>query len=1280
MLIISLPIIDHVLAVFVFNLILFCFVFSFTLSIMLSFLLLVSPFSVVYADPVFNVLDNYAGLICCAFLHVKLFDSLCILCTHGDTFISTKSKLLLVDLMGVVAKIFPEDTCCQIMTTPSLIQYAASIASLKAPDTAHKSFELIIALANAFSVSKLYDTNFRSAGDFRSFSISSFGGPSNSTSSTILSRSYRSSRVSLTPNGTTNNRRASTKVVTQPSMLLSSIALDMVHTSCTAGKMMGDSNGTKAELIHEMKLFLSSDVDKNALSYRTEITKVLNSKEGKEPFKWDWPTIIDIIDFLSQHHDRLGDVIKTKFIRRICGFYRCSLEEKGYFVNMEWEPTKLHYLECSCILYSLLVDTPLGLSFLESDRRGALFHEMINQFDQLIQSEVTVINGINSLSKNVLFNKPNNVFKLFSMNKTMAREYFCLLGRLASSQTGRTYLETTSILIQICNFGVNKVLDYVSRVAITSLCFTDCGYMSKNLIQIWTKQDITSKNLCIYCYTLLDCLLRCRTKEFSEWCLNLIIDLLVLKKKTFNDTYIIKYLETLCQDRIYLKSIVIRDELDITLPVLENVLVRYFAINEGFISINNRNLVNKYITSWKEKKTYEYVDNIEKNLVKALNGTHLCKRISSNISPISIQCLTFSNHPSANNGDLYPDGGVDVEGLLRIPWNIEVKVASSSNSNASSDGGEHIKLDTYLDCSNLHQNYNTCNADSEYNEVICDYTRLVKVRAIVMDSRGLPSSFPLMNDRTLMTSLFVGVCPVTKDGRVYTSVNDSSSVPLTGNLNASTSNLAGNNGSSYGKEGTAGADSPVPKFMKQTSTIARKNSLIIPTAQSSSRLSELGDRPNMTNSSEPLSTSALQFESLIEWSVCKPSHRQKMRQIDIPEKPGMFSIEIPGEPIVLIFNRFPKSSNINLDKVNKSIVYLEEIHYMLRLETGQSSFLRMPIHLYGQMARTTLGLKSLITENILSDNIKILYQDNGDSRNVRVAVWSLGHIGSTEIGMQAILSHDDNFVKRLIELATSSNNYAIRSASFSALGLISRNVTGSQQLHKCQWDCAPFHGIAVAIPRYPGDLFRHTSTASSKTPKNEQNIKLGKVGNETTSNASNITSNLKDDLNGLSIDTLSLDVHIEDEDVDEDGIGFDGTDNKTGKGFGGNLKSYKQSKIPVDKFSISTLLIEYRSQRDVNTNSLPGPPINDPGSTNSNPSYVTINIENEIIKCLSKLPGQILHNENYNKILQYKKDFSYIFDNRAFYILIHKILSHFTFKLSIRKFIIGLFSALAKKL
>jgi rapamycin-insensitive companion of mTOR len=1146
------------------------------------------------------MLDNYAGLLCASFIHIRLFDSLCWLCSHGDIDISCRSKDLLVDLMGVVSKVCTERVCSDLLTLPSLIEYAASASSMKFPDRAYKAADLLMALSNAFSVSKAKDSYSRQASlDTRPMSAA------------VKSNKKLSGRnLELSP--------SKKDPIGQP---LSSVVETLDQTSFSSGAI----NSKRGELAHELKLFMNSSIDKAEFSKQMDMTRILG-KEGKEPFKWDWAIIGDLLDYSLRNPERLNEALKTKFVKRLSGFYRCSTEEKGYFANLEWEPTHLHFLESACNLYFILSENEASTHFLSSDRRGMVFAELVRDLEAVITHAASTKSNNPSnvaalLTGQAYKNVTLNVFRPAGCMQTMSREYFCLIGRLCHSTPGRYLLNSCQTYDHLSHLSHYVSLDYLSRVVLTALGFTDGGFMSKDLLQIYTTSGATSTNLRLYCHTLLRALLRSRTKECCEWGIELMVEQLmfphssrksILRLATRSPFLVLtsflscRCIEEAVQDRDSLK-ILISKEPEVAGDDMDNLVTRFLAIEEGISYLEKLNWVEPQLTLWRTVKCKEYASRVEMSLAKALNTTYMKHQQSASINPIPIHTPAFSSHPSASSGLQYPDGMVDIEGLLRVPWNIEVKI--SAPSGVSMGDPEYLKIDAYLDSSDL--------ACPSSGDMTSDNLRIIKVRGIVLDSKGNPFPQPILNDRTIMTSLLCGVCPIMRDGTV---------VPSSEWLSPQVSNPSYNNltaGSSAPSESKS-SNSNVPH-----NSIHRRRKSVLKSSYSTSDMrsirSSYSDPPPLDLGSTQEPPVTLLSDGAQDWVRCKPSHRQKIRQSDVGSSSASFStdddrfsIEIPGEPVVLIFSRYPprlKAGNNDRNTPppryngNSHAAYLVEVHYYLKLQTGQSSFLPLPRHLYGELARSSAGIMILLSNRIIRDLLATLNSSATSPSDIISSLWALGHIAATENGFQAVISNDPQFVPWCIGRVTDASSYSVRACAFSVLGLLSRTETGSQQLLACHWESAPIHYVAVAMPKDPSVLFQ------SALPLNHE---------------------LKESLSG---------------------------------------SEGKETEPGIAKIPFQTCLPDLSS------------PIKKNRSPRRNSSFMGMTfdgmddpIESDILECISKLPGQILYKDAYYNLMKHHQQHPEAFQNRHLYLAIHELMAHYNFKLNVRRLLVGLFPLPSKRM
>jgi hypothetical protein len=270
-------------------------------------------------------------------------------------------------------------------------------------------------------------------------------------------------------------------------------------------------------------------------------------------------------------------------------------------------------------------------------------------------------------------------------------------------------------------------------------------------------------------------------------------------------------------------------------------------------------------------------------------------------------------------------------------------------------------------------------------ETTSDAGNLVKVRGVVLDNRGFPTGHPVAYNKVVSATVLAGVCPVTRTGRVLP-----------------------------------------PGEMK----VQRRKSTVSEGAyEAVSRMSSMVPPSNASLAESPLPNGANAYDLPVsyhldapyDWTSCKATHRQN-NFTELPD--GLFSVTVPGEPVVLIFSRRSPSNTASGNstsmrlgrgsttdgnsgrppsagkaaggKVNSSgLVWLVEVQYFFRLETGQvrillflrclpliltillrmqAIFVPMPPHIYGELTRTMEGCEVLAKRKVVSDLLSRAHQ------------------------------------------------------------------------------------------------------------------------------------------------------------------------------------------------------------------------------------------------------------------------------------------------------------------
>jgi hypothetical protein len=142
----------------------------------------------------------------------------------------------------------------------------------------------------------------------------------------------------------------------------------------------------------------------------------------------------------------------------------------------------------------------------------------------------------------------------------------------------------------------------------------------------------------------------------------------------------------------------------------------------------------------------------------------------------------------------------------------------------------------------------------------------------------------------------------------------------------------------------------------------------------------------------------------------------------------------------------------------------------------QPKFVSLPRHVFGEMAKNSVGLKHLKDGEIIHKLIRTCKDETASCLRRRAAMWSLGHIGASDLGCEEVCAVDASFVDWVVLCCCSNASFALRSTAFNVLGLLGRSKQGMRFLQNAQWDVSPFYSnSAVAFPKDTSQLFQRDS-------------------------------------------------------------------------------------------------------------------------------------------------------------------------------------------------------------
>lgn len=178
------------------------------------------------------------------------------------------------------------------------------------------------------------------------------------------------------------------------------------------------------------------------------------------------------------------------------------------------------------------------------------------------------------------------------------------------------------------------------------------------------------------------------------------------------------------------------------------------------------------------------------------------------------------------------------------------------------------------------------------------------------------------------------------------------------------------------------------------------------------------------------------------WIKCLPQDREANSE-DTLEKFGA------------IFKFQQKSSHL----------YLTEVSFRVQILPKATVSIKFPKHLYGELVQTKLGLKKLQESKHVEELVEYLKSDSSVIQK-RVALWALGHTGSSERGI--LYLQKLGIITTIVETAEKSPVLSLRGTAFQSLCLLASTNAGRKELLKYGWICSQTN---IALPAHSEKIF-----------------------------------------------------------------------------------------------------------------------------------------------------------------------------------------------------------------
>jgi hypothetical protein len=261
-------------------------------------------------------------------------------------------------------------------------------------------------------------------------------------------------------------------------------------------------------------------------------------------------------------------------------------------------------------------------------------------------------------------------------SQRMTREYFLLIGRLASEVKDCHVIDDTKIWTYLFDLGQHKNLEYLSRLAFTSLAFSDEGHYSQGMFETWMAQS-TSPDLKKYCYFILYNLLRSRPHVFFKWGLEKLNSLITntIRDNRLPDIFILEILQEAILNEGFLKKFIrmkptalfqlsaytpgpreaplaskfagaSQETLREVQKAVDHILYRFTSTDEGIDFLGEIWLAEaiRNWDNWESTECKNYTYQCENALSSAF-CINKSKQSSCNVKPIPVDAKELSSHP-----------------------------------------------------------------------------------------------------------------------------------------------------------------------------------------------------------------------------------------------------------------------------------------------------------------------------------------------------------------------------------------------------------------------------------------------------------------------------------------------------------------------------------------------------------------------------------------------------------------------------------------------------------
>lgn len=343
---------------------------------------------------------------------------------------------------------------------------------------------------------------------------------------------------------------------------------------------------------------LSASMDAEQFRQAIADTQVTNHTQF---IKWKWDLINGIIEGPLTNPKRLEEILNSKFLKRLTGFYRPF---KYRFSTVRNTRPNQRYVRTGCALIRSLMQTAVGIQYLTEDKLLRQIAECMAQVDRL--------SGLTSASA---------FFDRAQMVETLSGGYFAMIGTLSQSADGILMMEKWHMI----NMSYH-IVDLKDRDDLVESLLRNMDFSIDSHLRVLLSKALTagSKEIRLFATKLLRRYAISNGMSGTDgeesdprWVLNFLLTQLYDPDVEVCEIAV-KNLEEACNRRKHLEYVVqCRPSLDHLGEIGAPLLLRFLSTSVGYHYLDGLDYITQEMDDWFLGRNDTYVTLVEASLARA---------------------------------------------------------------------------------------------------------------------------------------------------------------------------------------------------------------------------------------------------------------------------------------------------------------------------------------------------------------------------------------------------------------------------------------------------------------------------------------------------------------------------------------------------------------------------------------------------------------------------------------------------------------------------------------